>query len=197
MAPNDTHARRSWPCPLQCRMQAPPHRLWFACHLPEQIQPRISWASSGSADRFSPSPVPCPKRIKNAANMMSAWESCSVASQNRDRGSDPPFGHRVHNDTMAQGDQTKLFELLKQTSPYSDADIAELRRTSSELTHSGMDYQALAQVRASIEVVDAIRRFDKASTRFSSHGIWVMWLTLLASVVSLLVSTVALIRTTH
>jgi len=86
---------------------------------------------------------------------------------------------------MVEEDLQKLKELLKQTRPYSEEDIAELRRSASGLTHSGMDVQAWAQVRSSVELLDAIRRFDRGSSRL-------MWATIVISAFALVVALVAL-----
>ncbi|SRR5579885_2779976 len=84
---------------------------------------------------------------------------------------------------MADGDQTILFRLLDKPTEYTEEEIAELWRVSSQLKKSGMDYQALAHVRASLATMSAVRRFDKASAdlinRTNRLTTWVLVLTIL------------------
>jgi hypothetical protein len=71
---------------------------------------------------------------------------------------------------MATGDQTKLFELLGKTDTYTDQEIADLRRVSPMIANSGTDYRDVASFRASIELIDSIRRFDEASSKIVNRG---------------------------
>src|SRR5438309_402364 len=61
------------------------------------------------------------------------------------------------------GDETRLRELISQTSGYSDAEIIELRTVADKIGNLGTDWRDRAQFRANVETIAAIKRFDKAS----------------------------------
>ena len=69
---------------------------------------------------------------------------------------------------MAQGDQTRLFELLGKPSEYTNDELAELRRASPTIRGTGEDDRAVAVFRAAVETIASIRRFDNASAQLIS-----------------------------
>lgn len=94
---------------------------------------------------------------------------------------------REYKGNMAEGDETKFLELLKQTTEYSDKDIAELRRCGASVTHFGLDIQTWTQVRVAIETIAAIRRFDKATTKLTVIVIGLVVVQVVVAVISLCV----------
>jgi hypothetical protein len=89
---------------------------------------------------------------------------------------------------MAQNDQTTLFALLGKTNgEYTDEDLAELRRVSPSIANSATGYRDVASLRASIEVIAAIRNFDKASGLMIKRGNRInTWVLVFAAVAALL-----------
>ena len=64
---------------------------------------------------------------------------------------------------MQGNERNELRALLEKPGRYTDHDIETLRRTSHILAIGGDSYIGIATLRASVELIDAIRRFDRTS----------------------------------
>lgn len=63
---------------------------------------------------------------------------------------------------MALTAPQKFVELLRKQDAYSEDEIQELRRLCFAMAEQN-DYRRVAEFRASIELIDSVRKFDKAS----------------------------------
>lgn len=64
---------------------------------------------------------------------------------------------------MASSPVARLQQLIVQPSAYSAEELDELRQLGIHCLHLPNQHIAAMQIRSSVEIVDAIRRFDKAS----------------------------------
>jgi hypothetical protein len=95
----------------------------------------------------------------------------------------------------------RVQELVKKTSEWTDNELSELRRLMDGLAVGGGVIQALAQFRTNVELIAAIRKFDKASgelvettNKLTRNGLWMSGAALMIALASLAVSVFALRR---
>ena len=86
----------------------------------------------------------------------------------------------------------RLGILANKPDAYTDDDVVELRALLSKGVFAIATHAGTMQFRAALDMVDAVRKFDRASARLTSHAIVVMWATLLVALASLIVSLIAL-----
>ena len=83
------------------------------------------------------------------------------------------------------GDETRLTEVISQRGPLTDAEITELRSVAVNIGSLGDDWRVRAQFRAAVEMIAAIRQFDKASADLiqttNTLAKWMLALTILAA----------------
>ena len=83
---------------------------------------------------------------------------------------------------------SKLQQLLAQPQPLTDEDLQKLRSLVSVSLYLGPNQLQVAELRATVELLDSIRRFDKASgqlvvtTNLLTKRIY--WLTILAVILA-------------
>jgi hypothetical protein len=84
--------------------------------------------------------------------------------------------------------EQRFYELISQVEPLSDEQLHELRQCLNQSTFAMVRPHVLgkAQLRTSVDLIDAIRRFDKASGLMVERGnrinTWVLIFAIVASV---------------